>query len=128
MGKGTKIGAIIGSIMALLSSLAVIVFLILGLCGVFGLDDDKANTYHVVFVADEKVLYDEYLVKGTKLDVKIYVPRKPNDDEYKNYKFIGWDTNGDYIVNPLPSRVYYSFTAVAIYAGTRIAPIGEAVR
>ena len=120
MGTSTKIGAIIGSIAALLSSLAVIVFLILGLCGIFELDSDRANTYHVVFVANEQVLFDEYIVKGNKVETNFTVPGKPDDAEGINYKFVGWDTNGDNIVNPVPIRVYYSFTAVAIYSGTRV--------
>ena len=120
MDKSTKIGAVLGSIIALLSSVAVIVFLILGLCGVFELDSDRANRYRVTFVANEQVLFDEYIEKGTKLDVNFTVPGKPDDEEAINYKFVGWDTNGDNIVNPVPIRVYYTFTAVAIYSGTRV--------
>ena len=127
MGRGTKVGAIIASITALLTSLAVIVFLILGLCEVFPLDSDKANEYHIVFIADDHVLYDHYLVKGTKIEMDFAVPGKPDDEKATDYRFIGWDTNNDNIVNPIPSRAYGTFTAVAVYSGTQrtITPTSE---
>ena len=117
MGKGTKVGAIIASITALLSSVAVIVFLILGLCGVFTLDSPSANKYHITFIANEQVLLDEYITKGELIPTDFTVPGKPDDKKTVNYKFIGWDTNGDNIANPIPTRAYRTFTAVALYVG-----------
>jgi len=118
LGKTTKIGAIVGSLLGLLSSVAVITFLVLGLCGVFPLDNEEVNKYHIVFVANEKVLSDEYYNRGELINTDFRVPSKPDDDKATDYHFIGWDTNGDNLVNVVPVRAYRTFTAVAIYKGT----------
>ena len=76
MDKTTRIGAIVGGLLALISSLGVIVFLILGLCGVFGLDSESANKYHIVFVANEITLYDQTLTRGSKIETDFIVPGK----------------------------------------------------
>ena len=125
LDRTTKIGAIVGSILGLVTSVSVITFLILGLCGVFGLNDDEVKKYHIVFIANDKVLEDEYYAKGQPINTDFTVPSKPDDDLATDYKFVGWDTDGDNLINLIPMRAYKTFTAVALYRGNAIKVTSE---
>jgi len=126
MGRTTKVGAILASILALLLSVAVIVFLILGMCGVFGLDSPTANQYRVTFVANNMVLSDHTYLRGEDIITDdIVVPSKPDDEYGLDYYFVGWDTNGNNIPNPVPTKAYSNINAVAIYRASSYPEVSE---
>ena len=125
-GKSTKVGAIIGSWLALIAMLATITFLILSMVGVFQLDNGSVNHYRVRFIANDEVLSNEVYQRGDKIETDFTVPGKPDDEYGLDYTFVGWDTNGDKIANIVPTRAYRTFDAVAIYrAGTTLYPEEE---
>lgn len=115
MGRFTKVGAIVACITALVSSLAVVVFLILGLIGVFPLDSDTPNVYRVQFVANGHVLSDHEYVKGERINTDFIVPSKPDDEKGIDYEFIGWDYTGEGFPDIIPTRAYIGFSANALY-------------
>ena len=116
----TKIGAIVGSVIGLFASLAIVVFMILSIAGVFPFTSNTINHYQVRFIANDKILFSQIYQRGEKIEANVTVPSKPNDKYGHDYVFLGWDTNGDSIVNPVPTRAYSTFDAVAIYRATSI--------
>lgn len=107
LGKATRISAIIASVLVIVPCLAVAVFGILDVAGVFPLLSSP-RSYRVTFTSKEVVVFQQYYLRGEPLDVDI----TPT-----NYKgtFKGWDINGDKIPDLLPSRVYMTIDAIAIW-------------
>lgn len=105
-----------GSIFGLVSILTLTTTLILDMVGVNKFETDELRQYRAKFINEGTVVSEAVYNRGEILQVPAN-PTKMMDDKHDNYVFLGWDTTGEGIPDILPHRMYYSFTAKAVYFG-----------
>lgn len=106
LGKATKGFAIAASILVMIPCLAVAVFGVLDIAGVFPLLDEP-RYYTVQFIVDEVIIEEKQVKRGEYVEYD-YKPSKPE------FEFKGWDYDGNKIPDRVKRRVYsdYYFRAV----------------
>lgn len=111
--------SLFASITGLVTSVTLIVFMVLAIIGIFPLEGQGVNRYRVRFSALGYVLSDKVYDRGELIDTDFVIPVRPDDEEGKEYRFLGWDTNRDRIVNLIPMRAYMNIDAVAVYRAAK---------
>ena len=106
--KASKAMGLTAAFLIILPCLVLTTFGILDLAGVFPLLGER-RTYTIEFFAEETLLDSIELKRGDKI-VYDYEPYKID------YKFIGWDIDGNKIPDVLPARIYYNITARAVWS------------
>ena len=107
LGKVTKGFAIAASILVMIPCLAVAVFGVLDIAGVFPLLDEP-RYYTVQFIVDEEIIEERHIKRGEYIEEYDFTPSKPE------FEFKGWDYDGNNIPDRIKRRVYsdYYFRAV----------------
>lgn len=77
---------------------------------------DELREYTARFYNEDTLIEETTYKRGEEL-VAPANPEHELDGEY-NYFFIGWDTSGNGLPDVMPTRMYYSFTAKAVYMKT----------
>lgn len=77
---------------------------------------NELREYTARFVSEGSIISEQTYRRGEEVEQ----PEAPSHeiDGENNYLFIGWDTNGDNLIDFVPPRIYYSFTANAVYMNT----------
>ena len=104
-----------GSIFGVISIIAMVVVLILDIIGVNTFTTDSLRTYTATFISEDAVISETTYRRGEQIE-KPAAPQKVMDGE-KNYLFIGWDITGEGIPDIVPNRIYFNFTAKAVFIG-----------
>lgn len=111
--KGLTIG---GSIFGIISMLTLVIFLILDMINVNAFITNEVRTYRATFINEGAVVDSTEYRRGEKL-VQPSKPTKEMDEKFEHYVFLGWDYTGEGVPDILPSNMYFSFTAKAVYYG-----------
>ena len=118
--KFFKVFGLVGASLTLVVCAGLIALLVLDIAGVNMLVADGPREYIAYFRSE---LHSVSWAKYQRGD-EIVVPEDPKHSLKDNweYSFKGWDLTGDGIVDVLPRRAYYSFTAQAVYSEKYIGP------
>lgn len=122
--KPSKFIGVLGSSLGLLGTLSVTTCLVLANNGVIDFSSENVRSYHGEFYDDEVLLSEMTLKRGEKIDVP-EAPQKEGDEDGRFYTFIGWDTSGNGLPDVTPSRMYYNFTARAVYLDFKIPDLDD---
>ena len=113
-----RIFGIVGASLVIASSVALSAFLIMDVAEINYFLMDSPRKYVAQFSSEGKVFKEFYIERGQEVKVPTDNPTH-SYQEYYEYTFEGWDTNGDGVVdNNFPKRMYYSFRADAVYSYT----------
>ena len=114
--KFFKVVTIMGASLGLLASSCFTTFVILDSAGINPFITDELRSYTAKFMSEGSVISETKYKRGELLQQ----PDAPDHtvDGESNYFFIGWDTTGNGVVDVVPPRMYYSFTANAVYLKT----------
>lgn len=114
--KFFKALTIFGATLGVVASSTFSVFLGLDLAGVNPFITDNLRSYTATFMSEGSVISETTYRRGEI----VQQPDPPSHemDGESNYLFIGWDLTGNGVLDVLPPRIYYSFTANAVYLKT----------
>ena len=111
LGKATKGFAIAASILVMIPCLAIAVFGVLDIAGVFPLLSEP-RYYTVQFIVDEIVIEEQQIKRGEYLEYDF----SPTKDEFE---FKGWDSDGNKIPEIVKRRVYSNLYFRAVWKDLR---------
>ena len=111
-----KVLTICGATLGLVAATAFSVFLGLDMTGANPFITNKLRTYHAKFTNCGAVISDTTYQRGELIEIPKDV--KHDIDGESNYFFLGWDTTGNGLLDIVPPRIQYSFTADAVYLRT----------
>lgn len=111
-----KIFTIIGASLGVISGTAFTVMMNMNMNGRDGWLTNELREYTARFVSEGSVISEATYRRGEEVEQP--EPPEHEIDGDNNYLFIGWDTNGDNIIDFVPPRIYYSFTAKAVFVNT----------
>ena len=119
LGKLTKGLCLTACFLVMIPCLAIAAFGILDLTGVSPFLGEGYRTYTYQFVdVDEQgqtiTLFQDSKKRGEKWTEYTTKPTK------EDHTFLGWDIDGNNIVDTIPERAYFSFTAKAVYLRNNI--------
>ena len=116
--KFFRVFGIIGASLFVLAAGWFTAFLVMDAMGVNYYVMEGPRQYLISFRSENNVVSEKYYDRGSE----VVVPPNPTHSENKDYvySFKGWDLTGNGFVDAIPHRVYYSFTAVALYNATYI--------
>lgn len=114
--KFFKIFTIIGASLGVVASTAFTAVMTANMNGRKGFLTEELREYKATFISEDTILSEATYKRGEMIEQ----PETPTHeiDGERNYIFIGWDTNGDNLIDFVPPRIYYSFTARAVFLNT----------
>ena len=104
---------IVGASLGLLASTTFTVIMGLDVAGANTFITDELRTYTATFKSGDTIISETKYYRGELVETP-ETPEHEMDGE-GSYLFIGWDTTGDGIVDFVPPRIYYNFTANACF-------------
>ena len=111
--KFFKVLTICGASLGILSATTFSTFMTLDAFGINPFITDDLRTYRATFKNNGAIISEATYQRGEMIEMPA-TPEHEVDGE-NNYLFIGWDTTGDGVLDVVPPRIYYSFTAEAVY-------------
>ena len=114
--KFFKVLTICGASLGLLASSTFSILLGLDMNGHNKFITNELRQYTAKFVNEGSLISEATYARGEEIEK----PENPSHeiDGENNYIFIGWDTTGNGLPDVVPTRIYYSFTANAVYLST----------
>lgn len=108
---------IFGAVLTLLTSVALVGFLVLDVMQLNALVSDGPRSYIIQFTNENVTVSIENYRRGATIVVPGEQYKAPDEDDNYNYTytFKGWDMTGDGVADLIPHLAYYSFQAKAVY-------------